>query len=171
MKRILPLLFFIPLFLHAASFQQGIPVVLEYADTPEERAWGLMGRRALFENQGMLFIYPKEEKIALWMFNCFIDLSVAFLDHEAKILEIRELKSYPEKMDPARPVLSLRDFQKYPANDRVLAFFRSRQIASKSKALFALEMKAGWFDEKGIKAGDRLIWTRGSPFAEIVRVR
>ena len=102
------------------------------------------------------------------MFNCLIDLSLAFLDEDSVITEIRQLKAYPEKMDPKRQVLSLKDLKKYPFFDPILIFFYKNQVSSSKKAQYALEMRSGWFREKGVKVGDRLVWERSSPHAYFI---
>jgi uncharacterized membrane protein (UPF0127 family) len=160
----------VSLFIFQDLFSEKIlPITLEYAITTEERAWGLMQRRELPKNHGMLFVYPRNQRLSVWMFNCFIDLSISFLDGNGVITEIRELKSYPEKMDPARPVSKLRDFNKYPPNDPIVEFFHRNQVTSSTPAHFALEMGSDWFKENEIKIGDRLKWESGSPTAYIIQ--
>lgn len=140
-----------------------IPIEIEVAYTREQRAWGLMQRTYLPENRGMLFYYSK----GLWMFNTMIDLSAAFLDAHGKILEIVELKSYPEMMDANRPVNKLTDMRKYPSNDKTYIFFAQKAKRSPPHAQYALEMNKGWFKKHGIKPGDRVIWDSNSPYAYI----
>ncbi|MEK9993361.1 MAG: DUF192 domain-containing protein, partial [Hydrogenophilales bacterium] len=66
---------------------------VEVASTHEKRLLGLMHRKKLPKNKGMLFIYPSERIIKLWMKNTQIPLSVAFLNKNKKIINI-------EKMEP-----------------------------------------------------------------------
>ena len=66
---------------------------VEVASNHEKRLQGLMHRKKLPKNKGMLFIYPSERIIKLWMKNTLIPLSVAFLDRNKKIINI-------EKMEP-----------------------------------------------------------------------
>ena len=89
----------------AIDFHQrnAIPIVLEHARTEEEMTWGLMQRELLPSNQGMLFYYPNTRKVTLWSFNCLIDLSVAFLNEEGAIQEIRTLHAYPQNDGPLPP--------------------------------------------------------------------
>jgi len=148
--------------------QRSVPINIEQAATVEEKTWGLMQRKELPENHGMLFIYQRPQKLSFWMFNCLIDLSLAFLDEDSVITEIRQLKAYPEKMDPKRQVLSLKDLKKYPFFDPILIFFYKNQVSSSKKAQYALEMRSGWFREKGVKVGDRLVWERSSPHAYFI---
>lgn len=140
-----------------------IPIELEVAFTKQQRAWGLMQRTYLPEDQGMIFYYSK----SLWMFNTWIDLSAAFLDKRGVILEIAELKSYPEMMDVNRPVNKLSDMRKYPPNDKVYLFFLQKIKHYPRGARYAIEMNKGWFAKHGVKPGDRVIWNLYSPQAYI----
>lgn len=161
------------LFIFSLTFNslgaEQIAIVLEHAKTEEQMMWGLMQRESLPENQGMLFHYPCAKKSSIWMFNCLIDLSVAFLDSEGKILEIYELKAYPEKMDPKRPVYSIDHLTKlYPADDPILSFFRKNKVVSTLPAHYCLEMNAHWFKEHSVKPGDFVTWDEksGTVFTE-----
>ena len=97
----------------------------EVARTPGERAQGLMGRKHLDKDAGMLFIFENEDHHAFWMKNTFIPLSIAFIDKEGRIVKIVHMK--PLTLDshpPPKPIL------------------------------YALEMNRGWFSANGIKEGD-----------------
>ena len=96
----------------------------EVAATPADRAQGLMHRRALAPNQGMIFVFPATATHCFWMRNTPLPLSIAFLDEQGRIINIDEMKPLSEDNHcPQRP------------------------------ARFALEMNAGWFAAKGLKAG------------------
>ena len=95
------------------------------ARTPGERAVGLMDRKHLGKEEGMLFIFEEEGYHSFWMKNTLIPLSIAFIDKEGRIVKITDMKpltltSHP----PPKPVL------------------------------YALEMNKGWFFKNGIKVGD-----------------
>jgi len=138
-----------------------VSITLEHALTWDQRMWGLMGRPELPPNHGMLFHLPGNGKETnFWMFNCLFDLSVAFIDSNNIILNIFDLKSYPNKMDPKRPVKSLKDLSLYPPNDPVVLFFREKAVKGPYSAKYALEMKKNWFQEHGIKPGDMLFWNK-----------
>lgn len=146
-----------------------IPLTLEYARSQAEIEWGLMQRDHLPQDHGMLFIYPSPRHLSFWMFNCLMDLSVAFLDGQGVVQEIHELKAYPERMDPKRPVTKREDLLLYPPYDPVVAFFRDHRVKSCYKATYALEMEAGWFEKRGMRPGDRLVFHPPSPEAYFVR--
>jgi uncharacterized membrane protein (UPF0127 family) len=105
-----------------------IPVTVELAVTPEQRACGVSFRDSLPDNSGMLFVYPTARILSFWMKNTRISLSIAFLDSRGTIMNMME-------MQPMDTTLHYR---------------------SARPARFALEMPAKWFVGKNIKVGDRV---------------
>ena len=102
-------------------------ITAEVANTHETRALGLMYRKSLGANEGMLFVFPDVSVHCMWMKNTYIPLSVAFLDAQGTIVSIHDMQPQTETSHcAARP------------------------------ARFALEMNQGWFAQKGIKPGARL---------------
>jgi uncharacterized membrane protein (UPF0127 family) len=98
---------------------------VEVAKTPEERSHGLMERKHLGKDEGMLFIFETEDYHGFWMKNTFIPLSIAFIEKSGRIAWITDMK--PLTLDshvPPRPIL------------------------------YALEMNKGWFSSHGVKVGD-----------------
>lgn len=104
----------------------GHKVKAEVARTPEEQSRGLMYRRKLGRNDGMLFVYEEEKRLSFWMKNTFIPLSIAFLDTDGTIVDIQGMQ---------------------PQNET--------SHRSKKPALYALEVNKGWFAERGIEVGAR----------------
>ncbi|WP_298604049.1 DUF192 domain-containing protein [Zoogloea sp.] len=99
----------------------------EVAATPDHRMLGLMKRRSMPANHGMLFIFTEPQRHCMWMKNTLLPLSVAFLDEQGRILNIEDMKPQTEDNHcAARP------------------------------ATFALEMNHGWFRQKGIAPGARI---------------
>ncbi len=96
----------------------------EVVASPADRAQGLMNRRHLAPNQGMIFVFPAAAVHCFWMKNTPLPLSIAFLDEKGVIVSIDEMA--PETEDNHCP---------------------------SGPARFALEMNAGWFKAKGLKAG------------------
>lgn len=136
---------------------EAIPVItLEHAWTSDQINWGLMQRKSLPENHGMLFHYERPNKPTFWSFNCYIDLSVAFIDNNKVIKEIQSLYAYPEKMDLNRPVHRLVDLKLYPPNDPIVQFFIEKSIKSQNLIRYVLEMNIGWFERNHVKVGDKI---------------
>ena len=106
----------------------GKTVTAEVADEPQERVTGLMFRKNLASDSGMLFVMPEPEHAAFWMKNTTLPLSVAYINESGLILEIHDLRPLDEKPVPS-------------------AF---------SNIAYALEMEQGWFARNGILAGDRI---------------
>lgn len=106
----------------------------EVAADQKNRMQGLMQRRSMAPQQGMLFVFPQVARHCMWMKNTFLPLSVAFLDDEGHIINIEDMQPETENNHcAARP------------------------------ARFALEMNQGWFAAKGIKAGMRLVGVEKAP--------
>ena len=61
---------------------------VEIADTPAERAQGLMHRETLPQSSGMLFIYGRPQHLAFWMRNTLIELDMVFIDPEGIVRHI-----------------------------------------------------------------------------------
>jgi uncharacterized protein len=111
-------------------------VIVELAETPEQQALGLMERRSLAPDGGMLFLYAtaQPESSAFWMFRTRIPLDIAFADSAGVIRTIRSME--PCTSELAQSCLS------YPAG----APYRA-----------ALEVNRGWFAARRIRVGDRLL--------------
>jgi len=84
----------------------------EIADSPGARATGLMFRRTLAPDAGMLFIYDTPENITMWMKNTYISLDMIFADEKGKIIRIAR-NTEPFSLDiieaggPAKVVLEV----------------------------------------------------------------
>ena len=55
-------------------------ITVEVAATDNTRMTGLMHRRIMPENRGMLFVFPRSMPLSFWMMNTFIPLSIAYID-------------------------------------------------------------------------------------------
>ncbi len=96
----------------------------EVASDQASQAKGLMHRRSMPANHGMLFVFSRTDRHCMWMRNTLLPLSVAFLDAQGKIINIEEMKPQTEDNHCAA-----------------------------SPAPYALEMNLGWFSDKGLKPG------------------
>ena len=103
----------------------GSAISVERADDHAARQLGLMYRNFLPQDSGMLFSFPNSEERSFWMKNTYIPLSIAYLDSEGRILNIEDME--PQDLTGIR---------------------------SSGPAMFALEANKGWFQDRGISAGD-----------------
>lgn len=109
--------------LQAGSHQ----ITAEVAATPSTREIGLMHRKSLATNHGMLFIFEQKAQHCFWMRNTLIPLSIAFIADDGTIINIENMQPQTEQNHCAQ--LPVR---------------------------YALEMNQGWFSKKGIKVGTQL---------------
>jgi uncharacterized protein len=107
-----------------------VVVHVEVADSPAERAKGLMGRQQLPEDAGMVFLFPEDSTSAFWMKDTLIPLSIAFYGTDGRIVRILDME--PCRRDPCRI---------YEPH----ATYRG-----------ALEVNRGAFRRWGVVAGDRV---------------
>ena len=63
---------------------------VEIADTPEKQEKGLMGRKSLPENQGMLFIYDEPQDLSYWMKNTLISLDIIFIYDDMEVVSVKQ---------------------------------------------------------------------------------
>jgi hypothetical protein len=114
--------------LPVARLSAGIHLIqAEVVSDGETRARGLMHRKALEQNAGMLFIFDDHAIHCMWMKNTLIPLSVAFIDDRGTIVNIADMAPHDlQSHCAARPVK------------------------------YALEMNRGWFAARGIGPGARL---------------
>ena len=71
---------------------------VELALSPEEQRQGLMYRRELAEDAGMLFFYPACARAAFWMKNTYIPLDMIFVAADGRIVRIARMTE-PETLD------------------------------------------------------------------------
>ncbi len=113
--------------LPTATIRSGeISLEVEIASTEEQRNKGLMFRKSLAEGKGMLFVFESDQKMAFWMKNTSIPLSLAYIGSDGTIFQIIDLVPFSED-----PQLSQRSIR------------------------YALEVPQGWFAKVGIDVGDR----------------
>jgi hypothetical protein len=108
----------------------GTEVTVEIADSREERQQGLMFRRAMPPDHGMLFVWPAPQVMHFWMKNTPLPLSIAFIEESAD--------------GKSGTIVNVEDMQ--PFTERPGA-------VSHRPVRLALEMNQGWFAAKGLKNG------------------
>ena len=111
-------------------YNKNITFKVEVAKTIEERRTGLMYRKKLYNNEGMLFIFPREKIIQLWMKNTYIPLDVIFISENKVIVDIKK------------------NMQK----------LSETIVKSKVKSRYALEFNAGLINKLDIEIGDKVLF-------------
>jgi len=86
-----------PLAIEAATGRHAFTV--ELAATPQEKARGLMYRRELAADAGMLFVYPDDGPVSMWMKNTFLPLDMLFLAADGRIVFIA-VDTVPGSLEP-----------------------------------------------------------------------
>ncbi len=105
--------------------------VVEVAKSPEQQSKGLMFRKHLDKNSGMLFVFDQEKYLSFWMKNTYLELAIIFIDKEGNIVDI----FYPKPLTET-PVISSRPCK------------------------FALEIRKDVSLELNVKKGDKMIIIR-----------
>ena len=105
---------------------------VELAETSEQRSRGLMYRRTLAPDAGMLFLFPERERPTMWMANTWLPLDMLFLATDGRIVDI-----FPNTVPRSRLVIS-----------------------SPHPARMVLELRGGTARRLGIAPGDRISWRR-----------
>lgn len=113
---------------------QNKKISVEIADTSEKQEHGLMYRKKLKTNSGMLFIFQDEAPRSFWMKNTFIPLDIGFFDKNKTLIDIQTMQPVKSVMDSDIP-----------------------SYASAGPAQYALEVTEGWFEKNKIKKGATFI--------------
>jgi uncharacterized membrane protein (UPF0127 family) len=106
----------------------------EMALTSEQMMAGMMWRTNMPENTAMIFVSPRAGRASYWMKNCYVPLSIAYIDVEGVILEIYDMQPMKTNAVPS-------------------ASFNVQ---------FALETPQGWFQRHKINPGAVVRTERGS---------
>ena len=99
-------------------------VLAEVAGIPEQREKGLMDRDAVPDGTGMLFVFPRMEERSFWMRNTYVPLDIAFLDDSNQVAGIKQMAALDETLTDSDIATAL-----------------------------VLEVRQGWFAERGIAEG------------------
>jgi uncharacterized membrane protein (UPF0127 family) len=105
-----------------------LPVAVELARTDEELTRGLMHRRQLAADAGMLFLFSESGPRAFWMKNTFIPLDMIFIDDGGRVVGLVE-RAEPLTTSPRDPGVPSR---------------------------YVLEVNGGWAARHGVRPGDRV---------------
>ena len=123
----------------SASVKSGLSIItsngskhnflVEVARTEEEKKIGLMFRKTLAKNAGMLFLYKREALRLMWMKNTFIPLDILFIDKKGVIKRVVK-RTVPHSL---------------------------ATISSRQSVLAVLELRGGITSSLDIKKGDRIV--------------
>lgn len=100
-------------------------IFVEVAKTPEQLSKGLMFRKKLDEDSGMLFVFDKPKDLSFWGMNTFMPLDIAFIDEEGVIKDIKRIKEHD-----------------------------LNSVKSSCPCKYALEISDGWFNKNNFQVGD-----------------
>jgi uncharacterized membrane protein (UPF0127 family) len=101
----------------------------ELADTETKQLRGLMFRKSLAKDSGMLFVFPKEGRHSIWMMNMSIPLDIIWLDKDKKVIKVEE------NVQPCEALLICKTYS--PDSDD----------------MYVLEVNSGYAKTHGIKTG------------------
>ena len=112
-------------------FPSGKRITVEIADTDKKREKGLMFRKSLDYNEGMLFIFEEEDFHTFWMKNTYIYLDLIWLDGSKKIVY------YVENADPCKGE-------------------PCEHYTPLQKAKYVLELNGGFIKKEKLKLGEKI---------------
>jgi uncharacterized protein len=114
--------------LPAIRLNAGMHIIqAEVARTSDQRSIGLMFRKTMGPNEGMLFVFEDASEQCFWMKNTLLPLSIAFIADDGSVVNLDDMK--PQTLDGH---------------------------CSKKPVRYVLEMNDGWFAKRGIKAGSKI---------------
>ncbi|MBN2354009.1 MAG: DUF192 domain-containing protein [Spirochaetales bacterium] len=113
---------------------KGKTLHVEVAVTEAEKESGLMDRRSLGPDEGMIFVYDQDQRMHFWMKDTYLPLSIAFLSVDGTILQIEDMQPLDQKT-----------------------------IESRQSARYAFEANRGAFARWGAAVGDKVEFPPGFP--------
>ncbi|MBV7529488.1 DUF192 domain-containing protein [Chitinophaga sp. sic0106] len=105
---------------------------IQLAETDPQREDGLMYRKSMTDDQGMLFIFPDMEERSFWMKNTYISLDIIYIDDKMEIVSIQKYAT--------------------PLSEQSLPSFK--------KAQYVLEVNGGFCDKYHIGYGDKIVYNK-----------
>lgn len=106
-------------------------ITAEVASNDSARSRGLMYRKELKPNHGMLFVFDQPNVQCFWMRNTVLALSIAFIQDDGTISNIADMQ---------------------PMTDT--------SHCSTAPVRYALEMEQGWFAKRGLETGKKITGLR-----------
>lgn len=105
---------------------------VELAESSAQKSRGLMFRREMADNAGMLFLHQRDRVLTMWMANTFLPLDMLFIARDGTIARIQE-NTIPQSRDV---------------------------ISSRKRVRAVLELNAGTARKLGISVGDKVAYER-----------
>jgi uncharacterized membrane protein (UPF0127 family) len=106
---------------------------LEVAATDRARQIGLMHRRSMPQDRGMIFVFPRADDLGFWMKNTHIPLDIVYLDENGRVVSVKRMKPLDET-----------------------------RVESDAPAKYAIELNEGAAGRAGVKVGDMLTIPTGA---------
>jgi uncharacterized membrane protein (UPF0127 family) len=106
---------------------------VEVAENDEDRKQGLMYRKSMAQNQGMLFIFEKADIQYFWMKNTLLSLDIIFVDEGGKVVQVAH--------------------NAQPCFEKHCDLYSSMKLAR-----YVLEINGGLANSLGLKEGDTVTW-------------
>ena len=119
-------------FLNKNTKKRIVEIDIEIADTPHERATGLMYRRSMPNTAGMVFIYEQSKPRFFWMRNTYIPLDIIYVNENIQIVTIQKNTK--------------------PLSDELIPSYKN--------SMYVVEVNAGFCDKYGINIGDYINFGR-----------
>lgn len=119
-------------FLNPATKDTIQQIDIELAERPDEIQYGMMYRKSMDENTGMLFIMPQERPQSFYMKNTYVSLDIIYINSKGEVVSIQK---------NARPL-------------------DETSLPSEGPASYVLEVKGGYTDKYGIEKGTKIVWER-----------
>lgn len=105
---------------------------IEIADNATETQYGMMYRKSMDPNTGMLFIMPIEQQQSFWMKNTYVSLDIIYINSKFEIVSVQK-NAEPHNL---------------------------KSLPSEGPALYVLEVVGGFADQHGLKKGDKVSFKR-----------
>ena len=111
--------------INVAAAPVRMQLAVEQPDNMNEMMRGLMGRRDLAEDQGMIFVYRNAQPVSFWMRNTPTALDIGFFTKDGALSEVRQMFPFDE----------------------------TSVSSARNDIQYALEMNQGWFARHNLKSG------------------
>lgn len=127
------------------------PVVVEVAQTPQERSQGLMCRSTVAPGTGMLFVMDLPSTGGFWMYNTYVGLDILYIGAGGQVRAMRTMSPCPRQQGEDTPSWTARCIE------------LARAYVPGQAYSFALELPAGWLGAQGFDPDPTRLMVSGLP--------